>query len=68
MSPVSSYRMVVILYAALGVVLACVCARVSPTAEASPPGKKAADRATGLADLPGVKGSRDVVFLAQRSA
>ena len=61
MKPVSSYRMVVILYAALGVVLACVFARVSPAAEASTLGEKAAVRAT-LAGLSGVEHSRDVVF------
>ena len=61
MRPVSSYRMVVILYAVLGVVLACVFARLSPAAEARTLGEKAAVRAT-LADLLGVARSRDVVF------
>lgn len=61
MRPVSSYRMVVILYAALGVILACLFARLSPAAEASTLGEKAAVRAT-LAGLAGVERSRDVVF------
>ena len=60
MKPVSSYRMVVILYAALGVVLACVFACLSPTAEASTLGDKAAVRVT-FAGLSGLNRSRDVV-------
>src|SRR5216684_1916958 len=61
MTPVVSYRVVVILYAALGVILACVFARLSPAAEARTLGEKAAVRTT-LADLLGVERSRDVVF------
>ncbi len=61
MRPVTSYRMVVILYAALGVVLACLFARLSPAAEASTLGEKAVARAT-LAGLSGVEHSRAVVF------
>jgi MFS family permease len=60
MRPVSSYRMVVILYAALGVVLASLFARLSPAAEASTLGERKAFRAT-LAGLSGLDRSRQVV-------
>src|SRR5947208_10077052 len=40
MTPVASYRMVVILYAGLGVLLAFLFAGLSPAAEASPIGEK----------------------------
>lgn len=60
MRPVSSYRMVVILYAALGVVLASLFARLSPTAEASTLGERKAFRGT-LAGLSGLDRSRQVV-------
>ncbi len=42
MTPVVSYRVVVILYAALGVILAFVFARLSSAAEVSAPGEKSA--------------------------
>ena len=61
MRPVSTYRMVVILYAGLGVVLACVFARLSPAAEASTLGEKAGFRGT-FAGLSGLHRSRDVVM------
>lgn len=60
MRPVSSYRMVVILYAALGVVLASLFARLSPAAEATTLGERKAFRAT-LAGLSGLDRSRQVV-------
>jgi MFS family permease len=60
MRPVSSYRMVVILYAALGVVLASLFARLSPAAEASTLGERKALRGT-LAGLSGLDRSRQVV-------
>jgi len=60
MRPVSSYRMVVILYAALGVVLASLFARLSPAAEASTLGERKAFRGT-LAGLSGLDRSRQVV-------
>jgi MFS family permease len=60
MPPVSSYRMVVILYAALGVSLAVLFSRLSPAAEAATVGQKKAFRAT-FAGLSGLDRSRDVV-------
>ena len=60
MRPVSSYRTVVILYAALGVVLASLFARLSPAAEASTLGERKAFRGT-LAGLSGLDRSRQVV-------
>ncbi len=60
MAPVSRYRMVVILYAALGVILAVLFSRLSPAAEATTLGEKKALRAT-LAGLSGLDRSRDVV-------
>ena len=61
MTPVNSYRVVVILYAALGVLLAVLFTRVSAAAEASSLGEKRAFRAT-LAGLSGLERSRRVVF------
>jgi MFS family permease len=58
--PVTSYRVVVILYAALGVILAAVFSRLSRTAEATTLGEKRAFRAT-FAGLSGLDRSRDVV-------
>ena len=60
MSPVGSYRVVVILYAALGVILAALFSRLSPTAEATTLGERKAFRAT-FASLSGLDQSRDVV-------
>jgi MFS family permease len=60
MAPVSSYRMVVILYAVLGVILAVLFSRLSRAAEATTLGEKKAHRAT-LAGLSGLDRSRDVV-------
>jgi MFS family permease len=61
MPPVSSYRSVVLLYAALGVVLAVLFTRVSRAAEATTYGERIAFRAT-LAGLSGLEQSRPVVF------
>src|SRR5438034_3359663 len=61
MPPVSSYRIVVILYAALGVILAILFSRLSCTAEATTFGEKKAFRAT-FAGLSGLDRSRDVVM------
>jgi len=60
-APLSSYRVVVILYAALGVVLAWLFTRLSPAAEASTLGEKQAFQAT-FAGLSGLDRSRDVVM------
>jgi MFS family permease len=60
MAPVSSYRVVVILYAALGVILAMLFSRLSRAAEATTLGEKTAFRAT-FAGLSGLDRSRDVV-------
>jgi MFS family permease len=59
--PVSSYRMVVILYAALGMILAILFSRLSRAAEATTLGEKKAYRAT-FAGLSGLDRSRDVVM------
>ena len=59
--PVSSYRMVVILYAALGVMLAVLFSRLSRAAEATTLGEKKAFRAT-FAGLSGLDRSRSVVL------
>jgi len=59
--PVNSYRMVVILYAALGVMLAVLFTRLSPAAEASTRGQKAASGAM-FAGLSGLDRSRGVVL------
>jgi MFS family permease len=56
-----TYRIVVILYAALGVVLAILFSRLSRAAEAATLGEKKAFRAT-FAGLSGLDRSRDVVL------
>jgi MFS family permease len=61
MSPVASYRMVVVLYAALGVVLAILFSRLSRNAEAATLAEKKAFRAT-WAGISGLDRSRDVVM------
>ena len=61
MAPVSSYRGVVILYAALGIVLALLFSRLSPAAEAMTLGEKKAFQLT-FAGLSGLDRSRDVVM------
>ena len=61
MQPVSSYRMVVVLYAALGVILAVLFSRLSRAAEATTLGEKEALRAT-FVGLSGLDRSRDVVM------
>ncbi len=61
MTPLSSYRTVLFLYAALGVVLAALVTRVSAAAEASSLGERIAFRAT-LAGLSGLDRSRHVVL------
>jgi MFS family permease len=60
MAPVNSYRVVVILYAALGVILAVMASRLSRAAETATPAEKKAFRAT-FAGLSGLDRSRDVV-------
>jgi MFS family permease len=60
MPAVSSYRMVVILYAALGLLLAALFSRLSRAAEATTLGEKTASRAT-FAGLSGLDRSRHVV-------
>jgi MFS family permease len=59
-TPVSSYRAVVILYAALGVLLALLFTRLSPAAEARPSGVAAAS--STLAARFGILRSRHVVL------
>jgi len=61
MPPASSYRVIVILYAALGFVLAILFSRLSRAAEASTLGEKKAFRAT-FAGLSGLDRSRQVVM------
>jgi MFS family permease len=61
MTAVSSYRIVVMLYAALGVILALLFSRLSRAAEATTLGEKKAFRAT-VAGLSGLDRSRDVVM------
>ena len=61
MTPVSSYRAILMVYAALGVLLAVLFTRVSGVAEASTRGEKAAFRAT-LAGFSGLEHSRHVVL------
>jgi MFS family permease len=58
--PVSSYRIVVILYAALGLLMAALFARLSRAAEATTPREQKARRAT-FAGLSGLDRSREVV-------
>jgi MFS family permease len=60
MTPVVSYRVVVVLYAALGVMLALVFTRLSSAAEVSEPGEESAFPAT-LKSLFGIGRSRHVV-------
>ncbi|MEN3337508.1 MAG: hypothetical protein V7647_1184 [Acidobacteriota bacterium] len=60
LAPVASYRGVIILYAALGVVLTLLFSRLSGSAEAASLGEKKAFRAT-FAGLSGLDRSRDVV-------
>jgi MFS family permease len=57
----SSYRAVVVLYAALGLILAVLFSRLSRTAEAATFGEKKAFQAT-FAGLSGLDRSRDVVL------
>src|SRR5205085_2244520 len=59
-APLSSYRGVVILYAALGAVMAVLFSRLSRSAEATTLGEKKAFRAT-FAGLSGLDQSREVV-------
>jgi MFS family permease len=61
MSPVNSYRAVVIVYAALGMLLALLFSRLSRAAEAATLGERKAFRAT-FAGLSGLDRSRDVVL------
>ncbi len=61
MSPVSTYRAVVVLYAALGIVLALLFSRLSRGAEAVTLGAKRASRRT-FASLSGLDQSRGVVM------
>jgi MFS family permease len=61
MTPVDSYRAVVLFYAALGGVLGILFTQLSPAAEAATRGEKAAFHAT-LAGLSGLERSRHVVF------
>lgn len=61
MAPISTYRAVVILYAALGVLLAGLFSRLSRAAEAASLGEKRAFQGT-LASLSGLDRSRDVVL------
>jgi MFS family permease len=60
MTPVVSYRVVVILYAALGIVLGFVFTRLSSAAEVNSPGKKSALPGT-LKSILGISRSRHVV-------
>src|SRR5712691_11823599 len=60
-APPGSYRTVVLLYAALGVVLGILFSRLSRAAEATTLGEKKAVRAT-FAGLSGLDRSRDVVL------
>ena len=59
--PVSSYRAVVVLYAALGCALALLFSRLSGAAEATTLGEKKASQVT-FASLSGLGPSRDVVL------
>ena len=61
MAPVSTYRVVVVLYAAFGVILAALFSRLSRAAEAATLGEKRAFRAT-FAGLSGLDKSRGVVM------
>jgi MFS family permease len=59
--PVRSYRAIVIMYSALGVVLAALFTRVSPAAEVTTAAEKKA-RSWMLAGLSGIERSRNVVL------
>ena len=59
--PVESYRGMVVLYAALGVILAVLFSRLSPAAEATTLGERKVFQAT-LAGLSGLERSRNVVL------
>jgi MFS family permease len=59
--PVHPYRLVVVLYATLGLILAAFFSRLSPAAEAATLGEKRAFRAT-FAGLSGLDRSRPVVL------
>src|SRR5229473_7059811 len=61
MPPVGSYRVVVLVYAALGVLLAFLFTRLSPGAEVSAPGAGSAP-SKAMAKLFGIGRSRDVVL------
>ena len=61
MPPVSTYRVVVVLYAAFGVILAVLFSRLSRAAESTTLGEKRAFRAT-FAGLSGLDRSRGVVM------
>jgi MFS family permease len=61
MAPVASYRAIVVMYAALGVLLAILFTRVSPAAEAITRGERRTSAMT-LAGLSGLEHSRRVVF------
>ncbi len=61
MTPVASYRTIVMLYAALGMLLAVLFSRISPAAEAIGLGERVRFQAT-LSHLSGLGPSRDVVF------
>jgi MFS family permease len=61
MRPVGSYRAVVILYAALGVLLALLFTRLSPAAEVTTPGEQPPSPAT-LKQFLGIGRSRHVVL------
>ena len=61
MAPVSSYRMVVILYAVLGVILVVLFSRLSRAAEAPVLGERNASSRATFAGLSGLDRSRNVV-------
>ena len=61
MTPVASYRAIVMLYAALGMLLAVLFSRISPAAEAIGLGERVRFQAT-LSHLSGLGPSRAVVF------
>ena len=61
MASMSRYRVVVVLYATLGVILAVLFSRLSRATEAATPGEKRISR-KGFAGLSGLDRSRDVVI------
>jgi MFS family permease len=61
MAPVGGYRVVIVLYAALGAILAIIFSRLSPSAEAAAPGGEPAFRGT-FANLSGLHRSRAIVL------